>query len=111
MFEELNGRTANERVNLRDLLPTTAYAEEAVASIRTMVAQTTVLALCRMLDEPKADILGMAAFRTALNNIEFKKATESSAKVIAGNSKCGPGAASMSLLLRGLDDYRQLPRG
>ena len=41
MFEELNGRTANERVNLRELVAATAYAEEAVASIRTMVAQTT----------------------------------------------------------------------
>lgn len=98
MFEELNGRTANERVNLRDLLATTAYAEEAVATIRTMVAQTTVLALCRMLDEPKADILGLAAIRTAL----------SSAKEIARNSKCGPGATSIHVGL--VKRLRRLPK-
>jgi hypothetical protein len=108
MFEELNGRTANERVNLRDLLATTAYAEEAVASMRTMVAQTTVLALCRMLDEPEADILGLATIRTALSTIEFKKATENSAKEKAGNFKCGPGATSIHAGL--VKRLRRLPK-
>ena len=73
MFEELNGRSEDTRVALREALATTAYGLEAVSTIRTMVAQTTVLALWRIVDEHNADTLGAAVIRAALRKDGIKK--------------------------------------
>ncbi len=108
VFEELNGKSANERANLRNAIATTAYGAEAVTTIKTMVAQTTILALWRILDEPNADVLGAAVIRTALTNGEVKKARKNSAADGTAVYESGPGTASpyTSLVKR----LRRLPK-
>jgi len=66
VFEELNGKDSDHRTVLRQQLSTTAYADGAITTIKTMAVQTTILALWRIVDKKDADLLGAEAIKSAL---------------------------------------------